>query len=148
MRKTMIEEVIKEVLGPRSGPEESIKGDPYDEYITGVIIPAGWSPAIEMGAADPDSENVNTDIVSSGEDDDSDYESSVLSGPFTRPRSFGISFMAPAGAKEMDICVTWGRYTRSDDEKMWKRKAISASKNFHLRRITPVNASTGKMMAA
>jgi hypothetical protein len=131
MRKTMIEEVIKDVLGPRSGPEESIKGDPYDEYITGVIIPAGWSPPRGMGTADPDSENVNTDIVSSGEDD-SDYERPVSSEPFIRPRSFGISFMAPFDAKEIDVCVTWGRYTRSDDEKMWKRESHFCIKKFSL----------------
>jgi hypothetical protein len=39
MREKLIEEMLKEVYGPRDGADEEISGDPLKEYITGVIIP-------------------------------------------------------------------------------------------------------------
>ena len=38
MRDKLIEEMIKEVYGPRNGPEETITGNPIKEYVTGIII--------------------------------------------------------------------------------------------------------------
>ena len=42
MRDKFISELLKEVLGPRDGSEETLLEDPYDEYLTGVIVPRRW----------------------------------------------------------------------------------------------------------
>lgn len=137
MRQIMIEEIIKEVLGPRDGPQELLKSDPYDEYITGVIIPEEWNPVMETGPTDPDSEGVNDGMNSSEEDDLSDNEVSPSSEQFIRPRSFGMSFMVPSNTDKMDVCVTWGRYTKDEDRKMWRRES-----HFHIKKISLEGDST------
>ena len=42
IRKKMIEELIKEIRGPRYGENEIISYNPGIEYLTGVVIPKKW----------------------------------------------------------------------------------------------------------
>jgi len=122
MREKLIEEMLKEVHGPRDGAEEEISGDPVKEYITGVIIPQRCRKVEE----DPDSEIT----VSMGEnflaDDDVFTEEVLVSTPSEldpkmRPRSFGISFVVNGESPSFRICVTWGRYVSDHEKGIWRR---------------------------
>ena len=77
MRAKIIEEMIKEVLGPRNGPEEVIYSDPFKEYITGVLIPQSWNS--EEIIQNPDSEFIQTgeDFYSEDEDNNEEEISSI-----------------------------------------------------------------------
>jgi len=125
MRDKLIEEMLKEVYGPRKGAEEEISGDPLKEYITGVIIPQRCRKVEE----NPDSEIT----ISMGEnfladDDIIDNEFMVPTpselDPKMRPRSFGVSFVVRGIKPSFRICVTWGRYVRDQgkDGKIWRRR--------------------------
>lgn len=122
MRRQIIEEMIKEIYGPRDGSEEIMKMDPWREYITGVIIPFRWTPEDEN--QDPDSEITKSDEVQN-EDDYTEVEiapniPSELD-PKMRPKSFGISFVVDTLDPSFEVCITWARYFENkievDEEK-------------------------------
>ncbi|MHA1195196.1 MAG: DISARM system helicase DrmA [Promethearchaeota archaeon] len=124
MREKLIEEMIKEIYGPRKGVFEEIEGDPKKEYLTGVIVPRSYIEKKE----NPDSEN----IISGGEDfladDDVNKEEFILFSSSEinakmRIKSFGISFVVKEKNPTFKICVTWGRYLQKENkDKIWKRK--------------------------
>ncbi len=128
MREKLIEEMIKEVYGPRNGSEEEIDGDPSKEYLTGVIISRNCRMKTD---ATPDSES----IISVGknfqaEDDNSDDDPPAFPAfvpsdidPRNRPSSFGISFALKKVEQSFKICVTWGTYSQGETgkRKTWKR---------------------------
>lgn len=126
MRRVLIEELIKEILGPRNGSEEEIHWNPYKEYITGVVEPVKCKKKEDP---DPDSDNVTLygeDFVA--EDDVAEDLVPVIAptelDPKTRPKSFGISFLINGSEPELSICVTWGRYKKiqlGDSRIIWKR---------------------------
>lgn len=137
MRENYIYELIKEIRGPRSGTDEILSMNPYNEYITGVIIPKSCKkPEIS-----PDSEQTRPDIDEpASEDGNSSPESIFLVpnelDPKMKPKSFGISFMLEGKNPELSVCLSWGRYSpivekdQSGDEKgdkiniSWKRKSF------------------------
>jgi len=127
MRDKFIYELLKEVLGPRDGSEETLREDPYDEYLTGVIVPWKWQGKdVEADDAEP---------VAGGDvsdDDASDtYIVSAFSSaldPLSKPGSMGISFRLGGADPSMDMCVTWGRYHSLEDieDGGWKRTSKRA----------------------
>lgn len=132
MRKEFIKELIKEVYGPRNGVEEDIGDDPWDEYLTGVIIPEKFKSNSAEGINDPDSEitKLGQDLNPEDNFTDDEIDANVPSelDPRLRTKSFGISFIIKANEPDFEICVTWGRYFRIEkkDEKdnfSWKRKS-------------------------
>ncbi len=128
MREKLIEEMIKELYGPRNGSEEEIDGNPSNEYLTGVIISRNCR---SKNDATPDSEsNIFVGKNTQAEDDNSDdgppaFPTFVPSDidPKNRPSSFGISFALKKTEKSFKICVTWGRYRQIEtgEGKKWKR---------------------------
>jgi len=136
MRSELIEEMLKDVYGPRGGVEEEIEGDPVREYITGVIISKYCKKTVE----NPDSE-ITSSIGENRAADDDETEEELMAftpselNPKERPKSFGISFIVRGEAPSFDICVTWGRYIRMEDgdSKKWIRKPYyHIIKNIHL----------------
>jgi hypothetical protein len=126
MRDLFVNELINEVLGPRGGAEETLHDDPYDEYLTGVIVPQRWK------GKKPDEGEDATELSAGGgtsEDDLSDVE--ILSGispaldPRSRIRSFGLSFRIDGKDPSMKLCVTWGRYHPHVEKEVeeWKRES-------------------------
>lgn len=123
MRERLVEELVKEIYGPRYGPEEIINGNPTREYVTGIIVPKSFRE---------EKDNPDLDITSSsGEDiksdddssDDTIFQSSELD-PKKRPSSFGISFIVRSIDFMANICTTWGRYSRQNgDKQTWKRRS-------------------------
>lgn len=134
MREKLIEELIKEVYGPRNGALEEIEGDPLKEYLTGVIIPRKCKKKED---ADPDSESTapaGENFLAEDETSDEGFIAFAPSelSPEMRARSFGISFMVSGDEPSFKLCVTWGRYTKEEngDKKIWKRTPYQA--------ITPI----------
>ena len=58
LRINMVEELMKEVQGPRHGVNEVIAFNPWDEYLSGIVIPENWENNLEESAASPDIENI------------------------------------------------------------------------------------------
>jgi len=123
MRDKLIVELIKELYGPREGPLEEIRGNPFEEYITGVIT-ANKSEKKDLFIG-PDSEMIShMGEDSFAEDDQSDEEALLYTpselNPIIKPKSFGISFMVQGKEPAFKICITWGRYKEKGN--IWKRE--------------------------
>lgn len=138
MREEFIKEIIKEVYGPRNGVEEEIDQDPWDEYLTGILIPQKFESKSEEGVKDPDSEttragnDLNPDDNSTDEEIDAMVPSEV--DPKMRTKSFGISFIIKANKPNFKVCVTWGRYfkIKNEEENLWKRKTYCDTQEINL----------------
>lgn len=119
MRDVFISELVREVLGPRDGAEEVLSEDPYDEYLTGVIVPKNY--------INNELEEIDTELgLDSGnaEDDSSDIEFlsniSPALDPRSKPKSIGLSFRLEGDDPSLKLCLTWGRYILENGN--WKRK--------------------------
>jgi len=127
VRDDMLIALVREVLGPRDGPQEILPEaqDPYSEYVTGVLEPAGVSTA---GNRIEDSVDEVIEETSSEEDQDNEgYVAapgvfSPALDPRALPRSIGISFTVehPTHDPQIEICATWGRYQQQLDG--WHRQ--------------------------
>lgn len=115
-RNELVIELVKEVLGPRNGPNElmPLNQDPRDEYITGVLSPV-------TASVPPD--DIEADISDLGQEQfsegDEAYEGtapiSMVSpalDPRALPHSIGLSFTVESdgNSPEIEICATWARY--------------------------------------
>jgi hypothetical protein len=132
-RDLVLEALVKDVLGPRQGPNEilSANKDPLNEYITGVLSPevSAMVPEIEQ------SDEIEAPAVE-GEEDNPDFSAPVPSAapgtvspsldPRARPRAIGLSILLDAGdaIPSIEICATWARY-RSDAVGNWNRQPES-----------------------
>lgn len=135
LRNIFIEELIKEVRGPRQGLEEIIESNPYEEYITGVIIPSTLNT--NSGTKSPDheithdilDENIKQEYLGSYEDSGNYEEETVYTipneiNPQNKPKSFGISFRSTGSNTKLNICVSWARYAKiGSNPERWKRSA-------------------------
>ena len=139
MREVLVSDLVRNLLGPRNGPDEVIDGSPVAEYITGVLAPVGPSDDADIDT-DPEAEldeaivsraaSSGSEIHAGGEGDaDTGRDalaSSLLSpvlDPKKAPSSMGITFaVSCSGAPALDVCVTWGRYAaHGTDREHWKR---------------------------
>lgn len=118
-------DLVKNLLGPRCGPRETLKDKPLVEYITGILAPIGAGTEREESEYEP-----KMDGSAQSEDGDEDAEpeialSSVLSpvlDPKKIPSTMGMTFyVAASGVPAIDVCVTWARYRQDPDAKMWER---------------------------
>jgi len=139
VREKLIEELVKEVFGPRNGSEERLQGDPVKEYLTGVIIPKGYmaedtEPDSEITI--PAGENLNEDDTSTGETAFSAAPSEL--DPKMRAKSFGLSFLLRGKNPSFTVCVTWGRYKRAG-EKLWQRTPRYVKQQIYPVEGKPVN---------
>jgi hypothetical protein len=141
VRDHLVVTLGREILGPRSGPNEKITGfagnpvppDPSDEYVTGVLEPHGYRYSQTLFLDRPrlysaqeinrlEEVNVPNDDT---DDDDSDIgtESKEITpglDPRSLPKSLGISFILAYKFKpKISICATWARYRR--DGNGWQR---------------------------
>ena len=120
LRMKMVGELMKEVQGPRFGANEVIAFDPWNEYMSGIVIPTSWINNKDSSASSPDVENIVDIEDSIGEDSSSDgdinssFSSSVLD-PRSMIKSFGVSFTINAPNPKLEICATWGRYFEAMD---------------------------------
>jgi hypothetical protein len=150
MREKILCEFTKEVLGPRTGPEETLNSSPLIEYITGVLAPINAD--VEREAED---QNLLGETKVIEEEEASDYVASYprfspTVNPLKQPSSIGMSFMLKTREKadaQISICATWGRYILLS-KNVWKRKpCYMVMKNLRLKtpfheRITPSTTIT------
>lgn len=115
IRKTMVEEIIKEVRGPRNGVNEVLDYDPWDEYLTGIIVPKDWESNVEERDVYnyEDSSIVAEQFNSEDELNEIDYN--YRSGQFEFIKSFGVSFAVENPNPTLNICATWARYLPDED---------------------------------
>ena len=113
IRQNMVEELIKEVRGPRYGVNEIISYDPWIEYLTGVLIPRNWK--YECSTNSPDEETIveSDDSFSEDGSENEDILGNITSNelsPKSMIKSFGTSFSLKTENPKLKICATWGRY--------------------------------------
>ncbi len=103
-RDDVVEELIKDLVGPAEGPEEVITDLPLDRYIAGVLWPADDRL---QEAAEPDS----------GEAEENDSGDSPMSQALMRyPTSMGITFSVDLSkATAVQIAIDVARYVPSVD---------------------------------
>jgi hypothetical protein len=126
-RDQLVIDLVKEVLGPRNGPHETLPSnqDPRDEYITGVLAPAqSVRPSDDIEA---DIEEVIEETSSEEDQDNQGY--AVVPGIFSPaldpkalPRSIGLSFTLTANnyVPQIEVCATWARY-QANTNGDWQR---------------------------
>lgn len=126
MREALVCDLVKNLLGPRGGPRETLDDMPLVEYITGILAPVGAEA--ERG----DWPGSDTELAGTAErregDEDTEPEispSSALSpalDPKKTPSTMGITFSASSSGKpEIDVCVTWARYRQDERSGRWER---------------------------
>ncbi len=116
--------LIREVLGPRNGSEETMEKDPRNEYVTGMLEPSNYNRLVDdytnsdIGTYVSDEEKGDEDDI----DTSNDFEMiSRTLDPRALPKSLGISFVVTSSEQPLvDICFTWARYVKTGKE--WKRK--------------------------
>lgn len=117
---------MKEVLGPRGGRYETLGRSPLDEYITGVLAPAG--ARLTGRNVDAEAEIPVEGLAEEREDEDLDpgaVQPPLLApalDPKARPHSIGLSFVVETtdSLPSLDICATWARYDLLSSGE-WKR---------------------------
>ena len=132
VRNEMVVALVKEVLGPRNGPYETLpeEQDPFSEYITGVLQPP-IQDSEQLGLSDRIEDAVDDLIEEITSEEDQQSEGyAVLPGIFTPaldPRalahSIGISFTLEAEdghTPQIAFCATWARYHLQSDG--WHRQ--------------------------
>jgi hypothetical protein len=127
LRSELLTELVREVLGPRNGPFEEMEASPVDEYLTGVLQPAG----VQALEADGEADRLPEGAESGEEDTDTGGIPPVVftpaMDPRTRPSSMGVSFrvrVPDGGAPRLAACVTWARYqpVREGDEEAGEKR--------------------------
>jgi hypothetical protein len=131
----MVIGLVKDLLGPRNGPFETLplSQDPRTEYITGVLAPEQPQRDPEEIEADIDEfiEEVTDDELPGTTEGAAIAPPSAFSpalDPKAQPRSIGLSFVIVPDEAEnapvIDICATWARYEKRSDG--WVRRPAFA----------------------
>ena len=130
VRADLLKLIERELLGPRYGHDEEIKGTPRAAYVVGALAPVTIDPSIptvtssesgdpnETGVAitDGNVENseqrgvsVNTDEAPGAADEDEERDEGPK-GALTHPSSMGLRFQVPLDCGVLAVKATWGRY--------------------------------------
>ena len=140
VRAEMLDLIEQELLGPRKGPEEEIKGTPRAAYAVGGLAPVTVDPSVTSDpvstgstsglideGADPNETGVGmtdvdpttqgqrgvpvlTDEEPSTADDDEERDEGPK-GALTFPSSMGLRFQVPRDCGILTVTASWGRYT-------------------------------------
>jgi len=130
IRDELLTALVREVLGPRNGPEETLPADhdPRQEYITGVLEPLNARSQDERIE-----DQIDAVIEETSSDEDQDNQGYVAAtgmfspalDPRALPRSIGLTFTVKAhnGDPQAEICVTWARYFRKSNGDFQRKPA-------------------------
>lgn len=156
MRTRLVRALYKELVGPRHGIEETLK-NPDFEYVAGVLEPKDYEIAEieeteELKQIDHVRQEAEEATRTAKEVDDLEQQDDIgtFSGmpeggldPRSRPKSLGVSFCIEGVDPEIDLCLTFARYFRTEAG-LWKRKpnylilqAIKATKTLELTKEAP-----------
>jgi len=138
VRAHLVELIQQELLGPRSGPEEEVKGTPRAAYALGGLAPVtvdpsavptsssdgrdsvddlGDDPAVtglgiaegETGAGSQRGVPVPQDEEPGSADDDEERDEGPK-GALTHPSSMGLRLQVPRDCGVLTVTASWGRY--------------------------------------
>jgi hypothetical protein len=126
LREMLHDAVVKDLLGPASGPEEEILGTSVrDRYLVGKLAP---KESLIDGA--------DTGDLAEGVGDgggDGTPETTTLMSQSIVPSSFGLTLCVDAGCEALEVEATWGHYRRVESEvhvteagnrrTVWKRRS-------------------------
>lgn len=131
VRADLVGLIEKEVLGPRNGETEEIKGTPRAAYLVGGLAPVTVDPSLGRdvafddgadpaltGAAVTDIDPVlngqrGVPVATDEEPGSADGEDSDDDGPkgaLTHPSSMGLRFQVPNDCDILTVTASWGRY--------------------------------------
>jgi hypothetical protein len=142
IRDRLVVRLGKEILGPREGPHERMRGrngspppDPSDEYVVGVLEPKDLrrGSLAHFGrpilVSNQDVNRMDDEEKLPDEDEDYDYgagpaEITPELDPRALPKSVGLSFVVNSeGETRISFCATWARYKRGTN--YWQRVPFS-----------------------
>lgn len=129
VRADLVALIEQELLGPRNGETEEIKGTPRAAYMVGALAPVTIDPTlgVTFGAdegADPAETGLavsDLDPVANGQsgvpvptdedqaEDDEDRDEGAK-GALTHPSSMGLRFQVPRDCGVLTVTSSWGRY--------------------------------------
>ena len=146
VRKKLIQEIFKEIYGPREGVLEKFSGNPFSEYLSGVLVPSSYNE-IKIEESLKDKEIDKKYLKKFPEDDDfesnleEDYDNQLPSqlDPRFRTKSFGLSFILESENPCLDICITWARYF--EENECWSRKPYYYHFRYNLDDEFPIDIS-------
>jgi hypothetical protein len=120
VRSKLVESLELDLVGPRPGlgtADEILSQSPSRWYLTGFLVPID---AASSQKVDEDATEELDSAESGGVDDDEPPErGSARNRIFAS--SMGISVLVPAGAKALDVTVTWGDYEPRSGPESWTR---------------------------
>ncbi|MCX6407716.1 MAG: DISARM system helicase DrmA [Propionibacteriales bacterium] len=129
VRSDLVALIEKELLGPRNGPEEEIRGTPRASYMVGALAPVTVDPTLEVAVADDNGADPaesglavsDLDPISNGQsgipvptDEDSveqdEERDEGAKGALTYPSSMGLRIQVPRDCGVLAVAASWGRY--------------------------------------
>lgn len=130
LRNHLQEIVLRDLLGPASGPEEEVEENRVtDRYLVGLLSPrhrmleAEESDELAEGGSDSSEEGVP--------------ETTALPAATMSPSSIGMTFCVDGDATALTVTSKWGWYERSESEflvndkgepkRIWKRSPVENS---------------------
>ncbi|OBK34230.1 helicase [Mycobacterium sp. 1245111.1] len=148
LRGDLLNLIERELLGPRDGNAEELKGTPRAAYVVGALAPVTIDPSLptavrsesgdpnETGVAITDGSiensgqrgvSVNTD-EEAGAAEEGEERDEGPKGALTHPSSMGLRFQVPGDSGLLAVKATWGRYQtfRQEDKDgrkvQWSRR--------------------------
>ncbi|NVN50334.1 DISARM system helicase DrmA [Mycolicibacterium hippocampi] len=130
VRAGLLKLIERELLGPRDGDEEEIKGTPRGAYAVGALAPVTVDPSrsvtTDHGSSDPNETGVavtDTDVrhadqrgvpvvtdESPGGAQEEEERDEGAKGSLTHPSSMGLRFQVPIDCGVLAVRASWGRY--------------------------------------
>jgi ribosomal protein L24E len=114
IRDLLQSSVEDDLLGPADGPYEEIIGmSVRDRYLVGKLAP----PDTRV----PDDQVEELPDAATGDPEGDDREADASTSQSLVPSSFGFTFCVDESAKTIEIRAHWGRYERTESERIDKR---------------------------
>ena len=129
VRADLVALIEQELLGPRNGRTEEIKGTPRAAYMVGALAPVTIDPTLGLAAgadegADPAETGLavsDVDPVANGQSgvpvptdedpaEDDEERDEGAKGALTHPSSMGLRFQVPRDCGVLTVTSSWGRY--------------------------------------
>lgn len=141
VRDNLLTALVREVLGPRNGPRETMPGshDPRQEYITGVLEPRNARSQDERIE-----DQIDVVIEETSSDEDQDNQGYVAAtgmfspalDPRALPRSIGLTFTVEGknGDPHIEICATWARYFKNSNGEFERKPMFFLSRAVNVAR--------------
>lgn len=106
IRGLLVREIEKDIVGPRQH-DEFVNRNPANEYLAGVLFPAGWD--------DPEEDNAVSDSTEIGDDHD-ETNTSIQNHNFFKPSSFGLTCTLDPNTDSVTALLTYGTYEKAGNK--------------------------------